>query len=232
MGSGISQHQKRILAGVLIAFAIVSALYIPIPKSPVVHTAYASLLLGALIAGASLWQLSGTSRHDYVTALAFPLALKAYLTTTVAMAVTFVALDLAGIWSISFSWYAALQMILLGFTAWKLLAIGAAADAIRQLDEHVQPNVTNWRLLQADAEAILRTAPSGIQRDVSDMRDAIKYADPMSCMEVLAQDREIEKCLGELRELLRSNKVEEAKSLCSRIADVVRDRANRLKILK
>ena len=106
MGSGISQHQKRIIAGVLVAFAIVSALYIPIPKSPVVHTAYASLLLGALIAGASLWQLSDASKHDYITALAFPLALKAYLTMTIVMAVTFVTLDLAGIWSISFSWSA------------------------------------------------------------------------------------------------------------------------------
>ena len=232
MGSRINQHQKRIIAGVVVAFAIVSALYVPIQKSPVVHTAYASLLLGALIAGASLWQLSDASRHDYITALAFPLALKTYLTMTVAMAVAFVTLDLAGIWSISFPWYAALQIILLGFTGWKLLAIGSAADAIRQLDEHLQPNVTNWRLLQADAEAILRTAPSGIQRELSDMREAIKYADPMSRMEVLAQDREIEKCLGELRELLRIGRVEEAKSLCGRIADVVRDRANRLKILK
>ena len=51
----MNQYLKRIIAGVFVAIAIVSALYILIRKTPVVHTAYASLLLAALIIGASLW---------------------------------------------------------------------------------------------------------------------------------------------------------------------------------
>ena len=228
----MNQYQKRIIAGVVVAIAIVSALYIPMHKSPVVHTAYASLLLAALLAGASLWQLSRTTARDYITGLAFPLALKSYLTTTVSMAVLFVTLDLTGIWSISLSWYASLQIIVIGLTAWKLLAIGAGTVAIHQVEEYVHANVSNWKLIQADVEAILRIAPSTISREVSAVRDLIKYADPMSKAEVAPQEQEIAMCLKELRYKVQENKADEAKAICTRIRNAVNDRANRLKILK
>lgn len=228
----MNQYEKRIIAAVVIGIAIVSAIYIPLRKDAVVHTAYASLVFAAILSGASLWQLEKKLAQDYVTSLAFPLALKAYLALTVIMAVVFVTLDLAGVWSISFAWYMALQVVVIGLTAWKLLAIGAAQDAILKVGEQVQATVSNWKLLQADADAILKAAPAALQRDISDVRDAIRYADPMSRPEVAAQEQEIAGGLGQLRELVKENKADEAKALCTRIKDVVADRANRLKILK
>ena len=52
----MNQNQKRIIAAVLVGVAIVSAIYIPLKKDLIVHTAYASLLIAVLLAGASLWQ--------------------------------------------------------------------------------------------------------------------------------------------------------------------------------
>ncbi len=228
----MNQYEKRIIAAVVVGIAIVSAIYIPLRKDAVVHTAYATLVLAAILSGASLWQLEKKLAQDYITNVAFPLALKAYLALTAAMAVVFVALDLTGAWSISFSWYMAFQVIVISLTAWKLLAIGAAQDAILNVGEQVQATVSNWKLLQADADAILKTAPAALQREISDVRDAIRYADPMSRAEVAAQEQEIAGGLGQLRELVKENKADEAKALCTRIKDVVADRANRLKILK
>ena len=228
----MNQNEKRIIAAVAVGIAIVTAIYIPLRKDMVVHTAYATLVLAAILAGASLWQLEKKLAQDYITNLAFPLALKFYLGMTVAMAVLFVLLDLAGVWAISFSWYAALQVIIIGFTAWKLLAIGAAQDAILKVGEQVQANVSNWKLLVADADAILKTAPADLHRNVSDLRDAIRYADPMSRSEVAAQEQEIAGGLKQLRDLVREGKADEAKALCARIQDVIEDRANRLRILK
>ena len=228
----MNQNEKRIIAAVVVGIAIVTAIYIPLKKDIVVHTAYATLVLAAMLSGASLWQLEKKIAQDYITNLAFPLALKLYLGLTVVMAVLFVLLDLTGVWSISFSWYAALQVVIIGLTAWKLLAIGVAQDAILTAGEQVQSSVSNWKLLLADAEAILKTTPAGLQRDVSDMRDAIRYADPISRSEVTTQEQEIAGGLEQLRELVRENKVTEAKLLCSQIKDAIADRANRLKILK
>ena len=228
----MNQYEKRIIAAAVVGIAIVTVIYIPLRKDAVVHTAYATLVLAAILSGASLWQLEKKLAQDYITNVAFPLALKAYLVLTLMMAVVFVALDLAGVWSISFSWYMALQVVVIGLTAWKVLAIGAAQDAILKVDAQVSATVTNWKLLLADADAILKTTPAALQRDVSDVRDAIQYADPISLSEVATQEQEIAGGLGQLRVLVKENKADEAKALCTQIKDVVADRANRLKILK
>ena len=228
----MNSYQKRIVAAVVVGIAIVTAFYIALEKDTVVHTAYGTLVIAALLSGASLWQFSKTNARDYITDIAFPLALKFYLAVTVLMAIVFVGLDLSKIWSISFVWYAALQVAVIGVTAWKILAIGAAKDVIQQVGEQVQASVSNWKLLQADADAILQSAPADMRRDVADVQDAIRYADPMSRPEVAAQEKEIADCLGQLREVVRENKADEAKVLCTRIKDAIRDRANRLRILK
>ena len=53
----MNQNEKRIIAAVAVGIAIVTAIYIPLRKDVVVHTAYATLVLAAILAGASLWQL-------------------------------------------------------------------------------------------------------------------------------------------------------------------------------
>ena len=228
----MNSYQKRIVAAMVVGLAIVTAVYIPIQKDTVVHTAYGSLLLAIILSGASLWQLSKTTAQDYITSVAFPLALKAYLGLTVFMAVLFVALDLTGVWSISFLWYAAVQVIVIGLTAWKLLAIGAAQEAIQQVGAQVQATVSNWKLLQADVDAILQSAPAEMRKELTEVREAIRYADPMSRPEVAAQEKDIAMGIGQLRELVKANKADEAKAVCKTLQDVIKDRANRLKVLK
>ena len=228
----MNSYQKRIVAAMVVGLAIVTAVYIPIQKDTVVHTAYGSLLLAIILSGASLWQLSKTTAQDYITSVAFPLALKAYLGLTVFMAVLFVALDLTGVWSISFLWYAAVQVIVIGLTAWKLLAIGAAQEAIQQVGAQVQATVSNWKLLQADVDAILQSAPAEMRKELTEVRDAIRYADPMSRPEVAAQEKDIAMGIGQLQELVKANKADEVKAVCTTLQNVIKDRANRLRVLK
>ena len=228
----MNSYQKRIVAAMVVGIAIVSAVYIPIQKDAVVHTAYGSLLLAILFSGVSLWQLTKTAAQDYITSVAFPLALKTYLGLTIFMAVLFVTLDLAGVWSISFLWYAALSVIIIGLTAWKLLAIGAAQDAIQQVGAQVQTTVSNWKLLQTDVDAILQSAPAEMQKELTEVRDAIRYADPMGRQEVAVQEQELAVGIGQLRELVKANKADEAKAVCTKLQNVINDRANRLKALK
>ena len=225
-------HQKRILAGTLVGMAIPTAIYLVLPKTPIVHTAYVFLLFSAILAGASLWRISTCTRQDYLTNLAFPLALKQYLSATISLAVIFVLLDLFGTWSMEWTWYAALQVILLCFTAWRLLSIGAGQEEINRVGENVKAQVTSWKMIQADANAILLSTTGDLRKDVAAVHDAIRYADPMSKPEVASIDAAISRDITDLKGLVQAGKADEVHVLSLQIQNEIQDRANRLKVLK
>ncbi len=225
-------NEKRILASVLVGIAIPTAIYIVLQKTPVVHFAYTTLILAALFAGASLWKLSQSGRKEYLTNLAFPLALKSYLIATVAMAVVFVALNLTGVWTIGVMYYVALYVILLSLTAWKLFAIGAAQEAIVAVGDKVKAQTTGWKMLQADVDSLLLSAPAELKQELTAVRDAIRYADPRSIPEIAPIDATIASDIASLKTLSASGKVAEAKALCTQIQNSIKDRANRLNMLK
>ncbi len=224
--------RKRILAGVLVGFAIPTVIYILLPKTAVVHFAYVSLLLAVVVAGMSLWQINSGGKKEYLTNLAFPLALKACLLATVSMAVVFTVLQITGVWSINVMYYAALYVIVLALTAWKLLAIGAAQEKIQAVGDAAKAQTTEWKSMQADADAILQTAPSELRNDITAVRDAIRFSDPMSKPEIAALDAAIAKEISELKALASSGKAAEAQALCAKIQTAIKDRNERLKILK
>ena len=228
----MTNHQKRILAGTLVGMAIPTAIYLVLPKTPIVHTAYVFLLFSAVLAGASLWRISTGLQRDYLTNLAFPLALKWYLSATVVLAVVFTLLDLLGTLSMEWTWYAALQVILLCFTAWRLLSIGAGQEVINHVGENVQSKVTSWKMIQADANAILLSATGELRKDVAAVHDAIRYAEPMSKPEIASIDEAISRDVAELKGLVQDGKADEVYALSLQIQNMIQDRANRLKILK
>ena len=228
----MNTYQKKIIAAVVVGIAIISAVYIPIQKDVTVHTAYGTLILAVLVSGASLWQLMKNAARDYITSLAFPFALKAYLVATLGMAVLFVLLDLTNVWTIPLIWYLSLQVIVIGLTAWKLLALGAAQDAILQVGAQAGGNVSKWKLIQADVDTVLQSSPADMKKDITALRDAIRYADPMSKPEVKAQEEEIAAGIDKLKAIVAAHKAEEASALCKTLQNAISDRANRLKILK
>ena len=228
----MNSQNKRILAGVLVGIAIPTAIYIALPKSAVVHFAFFSLLLAIVIAGASLWRISQGGKKDYITNLAIPLALKSYLLATIAMAVAFTLLHITGTWSINIMYYVALYVIVLALTAWKLLAIGAGQEKIQAVGESVKTQTTGWKMLQADVDSILLTAPSELKADIAAVRDAIRFSDPMTKPEIASLDTAIAKDVSELKALVSAGKVAEAQALCARLQATIKDRNNRLKMLK
>lgn len=228
----MNTQQKRILAGAVIGIAIPTAILIPLPKDNLIFTAYGFLLLAVAIAAASLWQLSTGGAKNYLTGLAFPLALKRYLVLTIGMAVVFIALDLADIWYLPPLWYSAIQVIIIGYTAWKLLAIGAGQEEIMRAGDAVKEQTSAWKMLLADTEEILTTIPPGMKESVSEVRDAIRYADPISHPAIASIDESIRNAIVQLKTLIAEDKESEVSALCKQIIDHVRDRANRLKLLK
>lgn len=228
----MNTQQKRILAAALVGIAIPSAILIPLQKDNLVFTAYAFLLLAVVISAASLWQLSCGGSKNYLTGLAFPLALKLYLLSTIGMAVVFVVLDLTETWYLPPLWYSAIQVAIIGYTAWKLLAIGAGQAEIVRVGDAVKEQTSYWKMLLADTEMILTTIPSSMRKNVSEVRDAIRYADPISQPAIASIDESIRKAIAQLKNLINENKESEVSAVCKQIIGDVHDRSNRLKQLK
>ncbi len=226
----MTTQQQRILVGGLIGAAVPTAVFLLIPKDALIVTLFLFLLLSVVVAVAALWQLSQANRETYLTTLAFPLALKGFLALEAGMAVAFCALHLSGGWSIPVTWYAALQVVLLAVTAWKLLAIGAAKEMIDDGGAGTKAATSAWKLLQADAEAVLPLATPESRREVEGVVEAIRYADPVSVPEVSALEEEIRSQIVRLKELASEKK--EVSAVCQDIRDAVRDRATHLKALK
>lgn len=225
-------QQKRILAGAFIGIAILTAILIPLPKDNLVFTAYVFLLLAVIISAASLWQLSVSGAKNYLTSLAFPLALKGYLVLTILLAIVVVTLDLTGTWHLSPLWYAVINIVITGFTAWKLLAIGAGQTAITRVGDEIKKQTDDWKMLLADTESLLTTVPASMKESVSEVRDVIRYADPISHPDIAKLDESIRTGVIQLKKLVAENNESEVSALCQKIIDNVRDRSDRLKLLK
>ena len=226
----MTTQQKRILAGGLVGLVAATAVFIPLPKHPLIVTAYLFLLLAVVVATAALWRLSLVNRETYLTTLAFPLALKASLALSVAAAVVFCALHLAGVWSMPVLWYVLLQIAVLCVTAWKLLLVGAGKEMIDAAGASTKAATGTWKLLVVDAEAALAVAAPEACREVEGVVEALRYADPVSLPEVSELEEKVRERLARLKGLAQEQK--DLSGLCQEIKDAVRERAARLKALK
>ena len=67
---------------------------------------------------------------------------------------------------------------------------------------------------------------------VTAVRDAVKFADPMSNPALDGLEQEIRTNIAELARLVEEKKAAEVGALCVRIQDQIKDRAKRLQTLK
>ncbi|MBR0459669.1 MAG: hypothetical protein IJJ26_10575 [Victivallales bacterium] len=228
----MDNQRKRIIAAGLVAFAIVTAIILLLPKDVLVWCGYAALLLDVVFACACLLQLTARARDGFLTGVAFPLVLYSGLAVSAILSVACILLDVTGIWRMPWTWFFMLQVIVLGFVAWKALAIGAGQEAIQQVGAVARPNVSAWKQLLSQAEALRLEAPEGLREQIKKVCEAIRYADPISAPETVALQDSIAQNLSELKVLSKEGKLEEAGEKCTRIQNLVRQRAELLKAVK
>ena len=182
------------------------------------------------LAGGALWQLSRVNKDGYLTGLAFPLGLRSALLVSGALSVAAVAFQLAGGWNLPWRWFCVIQLVVLALAGWRMLAIGAGEEVIQKTEEQVTARTAGWKMLRADSEALLLSAPSNAKADFQLVRDAIRYADPGSLPEVSTIEEEIRSHLKQMKELADGG--EDTSAIARRIEQLVSERGTRLKLLK
>ena len=226
----MSNLRKRILAGGLIGVAVLTGIYVLLGKTPLVHAAYLFLLLDLVLFCGALWQLSLATKDCYLTGLAFPLALRWLLAVSAVLSLGAVAIQLTVGRNMPWVWFCMVQLLVLACAGWQMLAIGAGEEVIHNEEKQVQLQTFVWKMLRADSETAVLNAPVNAQPDFIRVRDAIRYADPMSIPEVASIEQDIQKKLKQMRDFATQG--EDVSTLARQLESLVQERAVRMKLFK
>ena len=228
----MNSYQKRTLVAAVVVILVLTALLILIPKTPIVIVSYLFSILGIVEFFGSIVYLAGSSKKDYLVNTAFPLVTRGYAVAAIAFSFFIAALDCIGIWTMPMGWFIFVQIIFAAVLIVKLLILDTGKELIETTGKTATVKYSNWKNLLADVEAVLAKAAPESRKDVTDVRDAVKYADPMSNPAMDGLEQEIRCNIVELARLVEEKKASDISALCVRIQNQLKDRAKRLQSLK
>lgn len=228
----MNNHQKRLIFGFAIAILVLTALFLQLTKTPLAITAYLFSLLTPIMFFGTLWLAASSTKNKYITNAAFPLQAYTYCVLNLFCGILLTALEQFGIWNIPVGWFCFIQIILLAFFAWRILAMESGQEVIEQVEKTVKSQTANWKLIRLEIETIKETAPEVCLKDIQSVIDAVRYADPMSCPEIEEMDQMIRLKLHLLERKLQEGKNEEIPAACAEICSQIKIRNTRLKLFK
>ena len=228
----MNNHQRRLLTGFIIAVLVLTALFLILPKTPLVITAYCFSLLAPVMFFGMLLLVTTSTKKQYITNAAFPLQASTYAGLNISICVLIVLLAHFEIWTMAPKWFALVHILLIAFFAWRVLAMDSGREKIEQVGGTAQQKVQNWKMIGAEVETLKNNAPESCRKALQDVIDAIRYADPMSTPDLEPLDDAIRENVCQLGTNLKEKKPEDVQAICSAIQKQVKDRSARAKLLK
>ena len=228
----MNNNQKRLIIGFAVAVAVLTALFVLLPKTALVITAYCFSLLAPAALFGTLWLVASGSRKKYITNAAFPLQAYSFCSLNLILCVIFPALEQTGVWTMPAGWFAFLHIVLIARFVWRFLAMDAGQEEIGRVEKNVQLKTVSWKTIGADVESIKSEAPEECRGEIQKVIDAVRYADPMTCPELESFDDTVRECVLQLEMKVKQGKAEEVPLICMKIQKLIRDRNTRSKILK
>lgn len=194
----MNKNQLRILAGSLIGIVLLTVLLFLLNATALVITAYIFGLAGIGMFAFSLWRFAGADDGLFVTRAAFPLLTFRYLVINLIWSIIIVTLAHFAVWQMKNGWFIFVHLFLLGITGWKLLAADAGSDEIERVETEVKAKVAAWKSIGLEVNMLLSSADGERKKQISEIYDAIRYADPMSNENLSEIETEIKENIAEL----------------------------------
>jgi len=225
--------QNRVVVGFVVWAAVVSALFIPLEgKTALLWSAWGALLLAGLLAACTVWKFTEERRNEYLTNWMFLAFLTPSLLVSVVVSLTIGALAYYGVWTMDLLWFWAVQVVLLGWLAVRLLLAGAAQEFILNDEAKVAQDTNGWKKLRLQAENILAEAPVASQNSLRKLVELIRYSDPVTILEVAQVEEGIAEKLSVLKYLLSEGDQAKIEAQCAQIETAVKERNARLQAHK
>ena len=227
----MNSHQMRALTAGIVAALVLTALFLLIPKTPLVITGYLFSLLGIVEFFGTLCYAAGSNRNSFLTNAAFPLAAKSYGIVCVGFSVLAVAVERLG-WSMPVGWFIFVQIVFAAFLIWRLLAMRSGQEEIVRVGRQVESSTFSWRDMWSEAVAVWYRADEASRKDVGAVCEAFRYADPVASLALADLDGEIRENLIRLGQLVDAKDTENIADLCVTLQRQIEERGVRLKMLK
>lgn len=227
----MSKQKLRIVVAGVIAIAALTALLIALPFAALTLAAYLFIVADIVLFLATFWQIADSGMGRYLTNAAFVLALRPWVLISAAISVIFSILGLAAIYSIPVVWFCVVQIFVFAVAGIIMLVIGAGQEEIERQQDRKEQTTSAWKMLRCDTDAIMSRTPAELKHSVGSVRDAIRYASPVSYPALASLEHAIRSDVSALGVLIDGGH-EGVETLCRKICDEVKDRANRLKSMK
>lgn len=227
----MSKQKLRIIAAGLIAIAALTALLIALPFASLTLAAYLFIVADIILFLATFWQIADSGIGRYLTNAAFVLAIRPWVLVSAALSVIFPVLELASIYSMPIVWFCVIQIFVFAVAGIVMLVIGAGQEEIERQQNQKEQTTSTWKMLRCDIEAIMARTPAEFRRSVGTVRDAIRFASPVSYPALASLEHTIRGDISALGVLIDGGH-DGVEALCMKICEEVKDRSNRLKTLK
>ena len=227
----MSKQKLRIIAAGLIAIAALTALLIALPFASLTLAAYLFIVADIILFLATFWQIADSGIGRYLTNAAFVLTIRPWVLVSAALSVIFPVLELASIYSMPIVWFCVIQIFVFAVAGIVMLVIGAGQEEIERQQNQKEQATSSWKKLRCDIEAIMARTPAEFKRSVSSVRDATRFASPVSYPALASLEHTIRADISALGVLIDGGH-DGVEALCRKICDEVKDRSNRLKTLK
>ncbi|MBR2440448.1 MAG: hypothetical protein IKB25_09655 [Lentisphaeria bacterium] len=228
----MNKNIVRIIYGSLLGIFILTGFLLFFEKSILLWVAYFWSVFAVIAFACAVGFWAKSNPDTYILRAAYPMVVWSYLLWTIGIAAVFVILKYTGIFTIHLGLFCLIEFILLAVYVWRLQAIDAARDEIEAVEQFVKESTITWKMIRVDMQNLEESMTGSDKNVVAKAAEAIRYADPMEHAAVEKIVMQIHEKLDELTAAVKDNKSEAVTVLSSEIEQLVKQRANKLKIVK
>ena len=125
------------------------------------------------------------------------------------------------------------SVILLGWCLVSVIMTSVSRDVIVSVDEKVKGKTNFIKMNQIAVEMLIdKTDDADLKKKLTELRDAIRYSDPMSDASLGKLEGQIETRIEDLKEAVLAGNIETANGLVTKIKDLITERNQLIKALK
>ena len=234
----MTNSTRTILGGVVLAL-LVAAIAVVIPaREDLVWISVAAMSVAIVAMVLSTLFVAQGKRALEPQSFVFPILAWQVLSLHGLLSAVVLGLSATGIWSTPWALFLLGHVILLGVFTLLLLATSAGKDEIDQVGENTRAQVTGWRLVVADIAAVREKVPkghpdaTGVLKAIESVHDALRYSDPMSNPTLESIETGVRSAVADLVVAVESGRMADVSGLADQVQTHLRDRNNRLKVLK
>lgn len=228
----MNNNSKRVLIAFAVSVIVLLSIFLLLNRTPIAIAGFIFSLLAPGIYFGMMYMTAAGTRGKYITNTAFILQARSYAFWNLAVCVVFVLMDQCGIWHAPAAVFCVIQLILLALFVWRYLAMDAGQEEIHNVEKKVKVNVVNWKMIEADVRNIKESASAKYHKDIDSVIDAIRYADPMSCPELVNIDDSIKDNVLALELAVQKNDDDNVSMTVMKILRLIKERNMKTKILK